>query len=112
MCSGAECRVHANVHRGSVVSANLREEMGEPRRADGRIWVERLLDSEVWIQALLDHQELVGEAVGGEWILQALPRPWHVWHQHYGLYSFNSNHLIIKLYIYIYIWFEFRSFPS
>ena len=92
--SGIERGVHANVHRGSVVPADLRQAVAEPRRVAGRVRVKGLLRAEVRVQALLDHQELVGKAVGREWVLPALPRPRHVRHEHHGLGCLHSLLLV------------------
>ncbi|GAB2227001.1 hypothetical protein Droror1_Dr00008800 [Drosera rotundifolia] len=62
--SGAECSIHADIHRWSLVPVDLREEMGQPWCSIGGLRFQGLLHFEVQEQAILDHQELMGDEMG------------------------------------------------
>ena len=92
-CSGAECGFHANIHWWCVVPAYLWQEMDQSWCASGGVRVERLLHLAIRVPTVLDHQELVGEAVGRAWVLQAMPRSRYVWDEHNG---FSRYDLLVR----------------
>lgn len=57
----------------------------------GRVWVCRVRSGSVEDEALLDHQELVGEVMGGERILQDLQGQQCLWSGLDGLYRRRST---------------------
>lgn len=77
------------------MSANLRQEMAQPRGSSRWLRLEGVLDSAVGEQAVLDHQELVGEAMGRAWLLPVVQRAWDVWDEHNGFCCDDTDLLVI-----------------